>query len=1176
MVKSSMMEVSQKKRTPLRMAKNGKNIFIVGVFMALFLISMISALDFGIDNFVKVSEDVKTIEIWDSGLFLIGTDTKLATVHLDTDLTQHVDIGYEKVWQMTGSPDVDYTDLFSKFEYYNVKDDMKKIEVEVDIKYQTYKTINQPIRTCIESKDNLTKAVCSIKDNYVQIANGWSDYISKDVLAGDEIVISGWTNTKEGDLIEWIPTIAKERIEVWAMYNATGGTITEDGDFIIHTFTSNGIFNVTEGSGMTNVSILVVAGGGGGGPNYAGAGGGAGGMVYNLSYNISVGEYAVVVGAGGTGGIPLSTHGSNGVNSSFGDLVAEGGGYGGAWVNGEPGGNGGSGGGAGAYGAAGNNQFGNGTSGQGNNGGLGDGSVTPAHGAGGGGGAGAVGANGDGTSGGNGGIGRLINISGTDTYYAGGGGGSTDSSGAHGTGGLGGGGNGSYADADDGTANTGGGGGGSERAGATGNGGAGGSGVVIVRYQVITSNPAIDLIIPADYTNTTIKVDDFTFSLNYSDAGVANSWNNYTFTVWNSSNDAIKERLVINGTPDADCSVLEEDTTFVKIKCTGQDITDGVNYTWNVYGCDNDDYCARANINYTFTIDATAPVVKAISPKGSISSHVFGNNLSLNWSINDTNLDTCWLDYNGVNTTLTCGDNATNFIPVVNKQSLILWANDTFGNKNFNLTSWKYSFVENDATFNNDTYETATETFILNLSTDINVLSISSVLNYNGTEYLSTSSCLETECLLSNTIDISLVETGESELNNFFWEFTIFNGSESIITTSSIREQNVSKIYLEECNATYYTETLNFTVYDEQNLSRISPFSFNGAFDFWLGSGSIKRNNSFSNNVTEMNLCLSQNVTMKIDATIDYDEDINTSIYTNRFYYFDNYAINNITKNINMYLLKSAASTSFILKVQDENLLPVADALIEIYRYYPGENVFRIVQIAKTDDNGKSIGFFVTETVDYKFIIKKNGETLLTTGQQKVIPETSPYTLTFNTGTGLNEPWASQNTITSLNSSLVFDSDTGIVTYTYIDNSSNFTQSRLWVQKTSLTNNSAYVTICNDTSILSSASITCDVGNTSGFYVAGAYLTRTGEGLDRQISFQIEDFFSAVGLLGLFFGWFLILISASLFTFNEVAGIWGMTITIFLINILGLIKFGAVFVSAIIGIAIILTWVMER
>jgi len=37
-----------------------------------------------------------------------------------------------------------------------------------------------------------------------------------------------------------------------------------------------------------------------------------------------------------------------------------------------------------------------------------------------------------------------------------------------------------------------------------------------------------------------------------------------------------------------------------------------------------------------------------------------------------------------------------------------------------------------------------------------------------------------------------------------------------------------------------------------------------------------------------------------------------------------------------------------------------------------------------------------------------------------------------------------------------------------------------------------------------------------------------------------------------------------------------MTITIFLINILGLIKFGAVFVSAIIGIAIILTWVMER
>ena len=49
-----------------------------------------------------------------------------------------------------------------------------------------------------------------------------------------------------------------------------------------------------------------------------------------------------------------------------------------------------------------------------------------------------------------------------------------------------------------------------------------------------------------------------------------------------------------------------------------------------------------------------------------------------------------------------------------------------------------------------------------------------------------------------------------------------------------------------------------------------------------------------------------------------------------------------------------------------------------------------------------------------------------------------------------------------------------------------------------------------------------------------------------------------------------------MFKFNEVAGIWATTIAVFLINIMGLIKFGGAFVTAIIGIAIILTWVLEK
>src|SRR6056300_996750 len=57
--------------------------------------------------------------------------------------------------------------------------------------------------------------------------------------------------------------------------SATGGTVTESGDFKIHTFTGDGCFVVSCAGnpvGSTTVDYLVVAGGGGGG-----AGGGAGG-----------------------------------------------------------------------------------------------------------------------------------------------------------------------------------------------------------------------------------------------------------------------------------------------------------------------------------------------------------------------------------------------------------------------------------------------------------------------------------------------------------------------------------------------------------------------------------------------------------------------------------------------------------------------------------------------------------------------------------------------------------------------------------------------------------------------------------------------------------------------------------------------------------------------------------
>ena len=302
---------------------------------------------------------------------------------------------------------------------------------------------------------------------------------------------------------------------------ATGGTITTDGNFKVHTFTSSGNFVISSVQGLGEVRILLV-GGGGGGAYYAGGGGGAGGF-NEKTYILNAGTYVVTLGAGGTGKSSGTTsYGQGGdthvnptapatIDAEDETIYAYGGG------SGAPGGSGNytnawypnnwshfGGSAAGAPGLTAEldrytymalNQYSATPQGTGGGAGVNYGNSSSFIGGGGGGGAQSPGQNayqGGGPIGHKpaGGSGKQTNISGTLTYYAGGGGGGyanwSASTGAGG--GSGGGGRGATSgtgavDSLAGTANTGGGGGGGGYGGSYPNGKNGGSGVVIFRYR---------------------------------------------------------------------------------------------------------------------------------------------------------------------------------------------------------------------------------------------------------------------------------------------------------------------------------------------------------------------------------------------------------------------------------------------------------------------------------------------------------------------------------------------------------------------------------------------------------------------------------------------------------------------------------------------------------------------
>ena len=276
-----------------------------------------------------------------------------------------------------------------------------------------------------------------------------------------------------------------------AAVNATGGNMTTNGAYIIHTFTNSGTFAVTDGG---NVEVLVVGGGGGGGSGAnnsgsGGGGGGAGGLVYSNGFAVGISNITVTVGGGGAGSTTLSGNAANGSASSFLTLTAAGGGCGASGSGSQSAGSGGSGGG-GSWTKSAN---GTGTANQGNNGGVCSGNR---YAGGSGGGAGAAGGNNPAQYGAgvDGGAGVTNSISGSPVAYAGGGGSgvggwwvSPGGAGGSGVGGAGGGSGGTSSSGQPGSsgaANRGGGGGGGcgDDSGPLPNGGNGGSGIVIVRY----------------------------------------------------------------------------------------------------------------------------------------------------------------------------------------------------------------------------------------------------------------------------------------------------------------------------------------------------------------------------------------------------------------------------------------------------------------------------------------------------------------------------------------------------------------------------------------------------------------------------------------------------------------------------------------------------------------------
>jgi len=98
--------------------------------------------------------------------------------------------------------------------------------------------------------------------------------------------------------------------------------------------------------------------------------------------------------------------------------------------------------------------------------------------------------------------------------------------------------------------------------------------------------------------------------------------------------------------------------------------------------------------NATFFVDSINPSIK-INALFSNNSYInYNTSIHINLSITDTNLNVCWYNINGTNTTFVCGNNIT-ISTNESRQTIYVYANDTLNNIN---NSESYTFIP-DATF---------------------------------------------------------------------------------------------------------------------------------------------------------------------------------------------------------------------------------------------------------------------------------------------------------------------------------------------------------------------------------------------------------------------------------------------------------------------------------------------
>jgi len=479
-----------------------------------------------------------------------------------------------------------------------------------------------------------------------------------------------------------------------------------------------------------------------------------------------------------------------------------------------------------------------------------------------------------------------------------------------------------------------------------------------------------------------------------------------------------------------------------------------------------------------------------------------------------------------------------------------------------------------NGTMQYDTTVIEGQTINANITVEMNPLSVidlpSAKLIYNGTAYnanrilkSNTSSLTEfifyKDVVIPNAVDDSGTFTG-------VWNITEQLKSGGYYYNDSYSfQQNVLNTGVFICNGTT-NETqffaFNFTIWDESNNTRITAGYFAGNFLFYLNNISINSTINIDNSsFSEIDICVSPaNATFAVDSTIEYWHDE----YDRRYYYMvGDEVLNGTTYNIHLYSILSDDSGGVTLYVQDSSTSAVVDAIVKIQRYYPENDTYQQVCMAKTNEVGEDYLYLRQYDTIYKFLVIEDGVLTHTSYPSKITSDSITLTIGATSLQDLIKEYE------DISYTLVWNNNTKNAEFTWTSEDSQNLCLRCIKIDADASQNIIYDN-CVDTT---SGSLTCKLNDTSEYSVI-AY----GEGNINQILDVLEviegqwkEIAYDIGLEGIAYTLLLsgTLAGIGLAMGSAIFAIIGVVLGIIVMSVLGIVKISYATIIGLVIVAII-------